>query len=59
MLSGETFNLWFAPLRAAAVDGNCIVLEVTNDFCEVWLKDNYMDLIQEVLTTAADRKSVV
>src|ERR1041384_2432586 len=56
MLSGETFNLWFSPLRAAAVDGNCIVLEVTNDFCEVWLKDNYMDLIQEVLTTAAGRQ---
>ena len=55
MLSGETFNLWFAPLRASAVDGNSIVLDVTNDFCEVWLKDNYLGLLQDVLSAAAGR----
>jgi chromosomal replication initiator protein len=31
------------------------VLEVSNDFCEVWLKDNYMGLLQDVLTRAAVR----
>ena len=55
MLSADTFNLWFAPLRASAVDGTSIVLEVSNDFCEVWLKDNYMGLLQDVLTIAAGR----
>src|ERR1700722_5690375 len=50
MLSADTFNLWFAPLHAHALEGNCIVLEVANDFCEVWLKDNYMGLLQDVLS---------
>lgn len=53
MLSADTFNLWFAPLRAATMDANGIVLEVSNDFCEVWLKDNYMGLLQDVVTLAA------
>ncbi len=59
MLSADTFNLWFAPLRAHSLEGDCVILEVTNDFCEVWLKDNYLSLLQEVLTRAAERPVVV
>ena len=33
-----------------------IVLEVANDFCEVWLKDNYMGLLQDVLALASGRQ---
>jgi chromosomal replication initiator protein len=53
MLSADTYNLWFAQLRGYDLEGNCIVLEVANDFCEVWLKDNYMGLLQEVLSQAS------
>lgn len=56
MLSADIFNLWFAPLRAVGTDENAIVLEVANDFCEVWLKDNYMGLLQDVLAMACGRK---
>ncbi len=56
MLSADTFNLWFAPLRATMMDANGIVLEVSNDFCEVWLKDNYLSLLQDVVTLAAGRQ---
>jgi chromosomal replication initiator protein len=55
MLSGDTYNLWFAPLRACAIEGNSVVLEVANDFCEVWLKENYTGLLQDVLTFAGGR----
>jgi chromosomal replication initiator protein len=55
MLSGDTFSLWFAPLRPSALEGDCVVLEVANDFCEVWLKDNYIGLLQEVLTKTSGR----
>lgn len=55
MLSADTYNLWFAPLRATGIDGNHLVLEVANDFCEVWLKDNYFGLLQDVLTLAGGR----
>ena len=53
MLSADTYNLWFAPLRACGQDNNGIVLEVANDFCEVWLKDNYMGLVQDVVALAS------
>jgi len=56
MLSPDTYNLWFAPLRASGQDTNCILLEVANDFCEIWLKDNYMGLLQDVVTLAAGRQ---
>jgi chromosomal replication initiator protein len=55
MLNSDTFNLWFAPLRAHGLEHDCLTLEVADDFCEVWLKDNYMGLLQEVLTRAAAR----
>src|SRR6516162_898574 len=55
MLSPDTYNLWFAPLRACGQEANTIVLEVANDFCEVWLKDNYMGLLQDVLSRASLR----
>ena len=56
MLSTDTYNLWFAPLRACAQDNNSLVLEVANDFCEVWLKDNYMGLLQDVVALASGRQ---
>src|SRR6059036_1407306 len=52
MLNPDIFNLWFAPIRATALEGDQITLEVANDFCEVWLKDNYLGLIQDVLMHA-------
>ena len=45
-LSRDTFNMWFAPLRACVVDANQITIEAPNEFCEVWLKDNYLGLLQ-------------
>jgi chromosomal replication initiator protein len=56
MLSADIYNLWFAPLRAVALEAHAIQLEVANDFCEVWLKDNYMGLLQDVLAMACGRK---
>ncbi len=56
MLSADTYNLWFARLRAMALDSNSLILEVANDFCEVWLKDNYMGLLQDVVALAAGRQ---
>ena len=55
MLSADIYNLWFAPLRANRLEGNCLTLEVANEFCEVWLKDNYMSLLQQVLGVASGR----
>ena len=56
MLSADTYNLWFAPLRACSQEDNHLTLEVANDFCEVWLKDNYMDLLKDVVALASGRQ---
>ena len=55
-LSQDTFNMWFAPLRACALEPCHITLEVPNQFCEVWLKDNYLDLMQDAVAAAAGAK---
>src|SRR5512136_1762336 len=49
MLSPETYDLWFGGIRARALDGQGLVLEVADEFCEVWLEKNYSDLIREKL----------
>src|ERR1051326_13771 len=56
MLSADTYNLWFAPLHVCDQDHSAIMLEVANDFCEVWLKDNYMSLLQDVVALASGRQ---
>ena len=56
MLSADIYNLWFAPLRACAQENDSITLEVANDFCEVWLKDNYMGLLQDVIALSSGRQ---
>jgi chromosomal replication initiator protein len=53
MLNADIYNLWFLPIKAKGVEGDCIVLEVANDFCEVWLKDNYLGLLKDVLRYSA------
>src|SRR5512133_2679403 len=56
MLSSDIYNLWFAPLRVSSTEEGVLILEVANDFCEVWLKDNYMDLLQDVIALASGRQ---
>jgi len=55
-LSADTYNMWFAPLCACAIDGNHAILEAPNEFCEVWLKDNYLSLLQDAFAIASGRQ---
>jgi chromosomal replication initiator protein len=55
-LGPETFNLWFAPLRARAQDQGSFVLEVADNFSEGWLKDNYAGLLREAVSQASGRQ---
>jgi chromosomal replication initiator protein len=45
--------MWFAPLRAHTVDDQKIDLQAPNEFCEVWLQDNYLSLLQDAVSVAA------
>jgi chromosomal replication initiator protein len=55
-LSADTYNMWFASLRASAIDNGHVTLEAANEFCEVWLKDNYLSLLQDALAIAAGKQ---
>src|ERR1035437_8819344 len=55
-LSRDTFNMWFAPLRPCLVDAQQLTIEAPNEFCEVWLKDNYLGLMQDAVAVAAGNK---
>src|SRR6266480_1640891 len=54
-LGKDTFSMWFAPLRACSMEGNHVTLEAPNEFSEVWLKDNYISLLQDAFAVAAGR----
>ncbi|MDB6055962.1 MAG: chromosomal replication initiator protein DnaA [Verrucomicrobiales bacterium] len=56
MLNPDIYNLWFQPLRALEVQGDTLVLEVANDFCELWIKDNYLDVVKGVLGQTSGRR---
>lgn len=55
MLKPELFALWFAPLRVRGAANDRLTLEVSDEFCEVWLRDNYLDLLRSVVSRAAIR----
>ena len=55
MVSTELYRLWFSNIRPRAFERDCLTLEVENDFCEVWLEKNYLDLIREKAILATGR----
>lgn len=55
MLKTELYNLWFAPVTARCLDGDTLILEVADEFCEFWLKDNYLDVLRSVVSRTAIR----
>src|ERR1043165_5763305 len=55
MVSPELYKLWFSNIRPKDLEHDCLTLEVENDFCEVWLEKNYLDLIREKAILASGR----
>ncbi len=55
MLKPEIYSLWFSPVRATALKGDVLTLEVADDFCVMWLTDNYLDLLRSVVSKVSVR----
>jgi chromosomal replication initiator protein len=55
MLKPEIFALWFSPVRALALKGDTLTLEVADDFCVMWLTDNYLDLLRSLVSKVSVR----
>ena len=56
MLKPDIFELWFSSLSAEIVSEEELVLLVPNDFCQVWLQDNYKSLLDDVVAYVAQRQ---
>jgi chromosomal replication initiator protein len=52
----DLFNLWFTSVRAVEANGESFTLEVVNDFSELWLRNNYLGLIEDVLACQTGRR---
>lgn len=55
MLRPDHFSLWFEPLKPVALDGDLLKLEVRDEFCAIWLTNNYLDLLRSAASRAAVR----
>jgi chromosomal replication initiator protein len=54
-LNPDIFSLWFAGLRPKSLVEDDITFEVPNDFSELWIKSNYLSLIQDAVCHASGR----
>src|SRR5579862_8395153 len=55
-LSPDIYKMWFSSLRASELEGNHITLEVADEFYQIWLKDNYLGILQDALAIPAGRR---
>ncbi len=58
-LSPDIYQLWFAGIRSRAIEGEVITLEVPNDFSELWLRNNYLGLLQDVLCQVTGQRFAI
>lgn len=56
VLTPQTFNTWIKPIRFFAAKNNSIVLAVPNKFIQEWIKEKYLALIQEAVSSLTDAK---
>ena len=55
VLNPEVFRLWFSSIQAVKLVGDRLTLAVPNEFCGVWLGENYRDVIENALKVATGR----
>ena len=53
MLKPELYDLWFSPLRARSLVEEVLTLEVGDEFTQMWINDNYLDLLRSVVSRTA------
>ncbi|MCS7089628.1 MAG: chromosomal replication initiator protein DnaA [Verrucomicrobiota bacterium] len=56
LLAPDLYRLWFAPIRAVTQANETLVLEVANEFWEVWLRENYQSVLEDAVALACGRR---
>src|SRR6185312_6962711 len=55
----DVFQMWFEPVVCLETSEDAMVLGVPNDFAQIWIHDNYLDLITQRLRLTAGRMVAV
>lgn len=55
----DVFQMWFEPVVCLETTADGIILGVPNDFAQIWIHDNYLDLITQRLRLNAGRMVTV
>src|ERR1700744_4355628 len=51
----DVFQMWFEPVVCLETSEEAMVLGVPNDFAQIWINDNYLDLITQRLRLSSGR----
>ena len=55
-LPKDVFYRWIDVIEAQEIRDDCLFLKVTNDFYQTWLEDNYLPIIQSIVSSFADKE---
>jgi chromosomal replication initiator protein len=56
VLTPQTFNTWIRPIKFLSATDNLIELAVPNKFIREWVKDKYLGIIQEAVSSLTSAK---
>lgn len=59
VLSQQTLQSWFAPIKNVVVTDSSVTLEVPNKFFQDWVRDHYHQLLEELLQDLTGKKMAV
>lgn len=59
VITPQNYANWIQPIQFSHADGNSLFISVPNQFFKEWLEDNYLDLINSVLSATADKNFMV
>jgi len=59
VVPAQNFINWIQPIQYSGSYGDTIVLTAPNQFFKEWLEDNYLELIQSIISATADKNIAV
>ncbi len=58
VLGEQSYETWFRPIKLQGFSQDRLTLEVPNKFFQTWIKEHYLELIEQVLKSATHKEDV-
>ena len=55
----KVYESWFSNLELSDATDDSLTLSTDTEFAEIWIRDNYMDVLSNQISMAANRKMKV